>query len=184
MKTLAVSSLLFIFILGFNACKKDDPLTEPVGNIPGPPGSPTAGITNLDSFLVAQSHLLQNFTWYKNDPVIRESSNASAHNKYFRVRFNAIANAALSAQGKLPAGGAFPQGSLVVKELYDTPTGPVKLLAILLKDSANSYAVNGWLWAELKPDGGNYISATAKGAQCVSCHSANSRDYTRIFDLF
>jgi hypothetical protein len=144
----------------------------------------TAGINNVDSFLLAQSNMAQNFAWYKNSDTILRSSGPSAHKKYFRVRFNTIAKNVLTEQGKLPVGGTFPEGSFIVKELYDSSNGQLQLLAFLFKDPGSTYSSNGWLWSEWKPDGGEYISVKEKGAQCVGCHSSNSRDYVRLFDLF
>jgi hypothetical protein len=173
-------TFLWMIITSVSSCRKDDRLQEPVQDVL----SPTAGIENIDSFMTAQSRLMKDFTWYLQDPVTRRSSAASPHSKYFRVRFNTTAAQALTDKGKLPPGGTFPTGAFIVKELYDSTGAPLKYIAMMLKDPASNYAVNGWLWAELKPDGGEYISVKEKGVQCVSCHSTQSRDHTRIFDLF
>ncbi|MES2558572.1 MAG: cytochrome P460 family protein [Bacteroidota bacterium] len=165
--------LAAIFSICAVACKKDaDPKS----------GTPTPQV-NMDSLLYAKSKE-PGFGWYQQNDVIKRSSTASSHSKYFRVRFNSVALVALTDSGRLPKGGAFPQGSLVVKELFDSTTAPLKYLAMMYKDPNNSLAVNGWVWLELKGDGGNYISATEKGAQCFGCHSVNSRDQVRVFDLF
>ena len=137
----------------------------------------------MDSFLFEKSRE-SGFSWYQQNDSIKRSANASAHSKYFRVRFNTVAQAALTNNGRLPQGATFPNGSLIVKELYDSATAPLKYLAMMYKDSSHALAVNGWVWLELKGDGGNYISATEKGAQCTGCHAANSRDQVRLFDLF
>jgi hypothetical protein len=163
-------------------CKKDK--NDDPDSSTNPGVSPTAGINNIDSFLIARSYDTSNMYWYKDSDSVLRSSGPSAHKRYFRVRFNKTAKNALTDQGKLPVGGSFPEGSLIVKELYDTTTGEMKLLAILFKDPLSNYSANGWLWAELKPDGGEYVTAKEKGVQCVSCHGTNSRDYARLFDLF
>lgn len=157
-------TLLICMNIFFQSCKKE--------------------LTDIDVALYNESKSTTGFTYYKNDATIKPKSNESPHSKYFRVRFNAIAQAALTDNGKLPAGSTFPEGSLIVKELYDSPTADLKFLAIMKKESANENAVDGWLWLEIKGDGGAYISSKEKGSQCVSCHSTNDRDYTRLFDLF
>ncbi len=140
--------------------------------------------TGADKVLFDKSNTTAGFTYYKNDNAIFPSSSASPHNKFFRVRFNAVAQAALTDNGKLPAGGTFPDGSLIVKELYDSPTGELKLLAVMEKASTNSAAGQGWLWAEYEPDSKVYFSVDKKGNGCISCHSTNQRDYVRLFELF
>ncbi|MES2780715.1 MAG: cytochrome P460 family protein [Bacteroidota bacterium] len=162
------------FLVCLVACKKDNDTED---------NTPTPTPVNMDSLLFAKSKET-GFVWYQQNDSIKRSSSASPHSKYFRVRFNSIAQSALTDNGRLPQGGVFPQGSFVVKELYDSATAPLKLLAMMYKDSANSLAVNGWVWLELKGDGGNYISATEKGVQCIGCHALNSRDQIRVFDLF
>jgi len=168
---------LFCMIL-IDACKHDT--IKPVEKT-----NPTVQTPeNIDSFLVAQANMMANFTWYKGDDSILPSSKSTAHAKYFRVRFNAIANAALTDTFKLPVNGKFPEGSIIVKEVIDSPIFPVKLFAIMMKDSTSAHASKGWVWAELYPNGNNYISAKKKGTDCTGCHGFQSRDYVRLFNLF
>ena len=104
--------------------------------------------------------------------------------RFFKVRMNAKARSVLGADGKLPVGSVFPEGSIVVKDLYNTVGGARQLVAIMRKESANPYAKEGWLWAEMQADGGAYVSAKDKGVLCTGCHSSNDRDFVRTFDLF
>lgn len=141
--------------------------------------------TETDTALYDRSKSASGFTYYKNSDSIRVSSSPSAHNPYFRVRFNSIAQAALTDNGKLPAGGSFPDGSLIVKELYDAPGGSLQLLAIMEKTSSNSASGNGYLWAEFDQDGKAVFSTSKKGNGCISCHSnSGNRDLARLFELF
>lgn len=140
--------------------------------------------TGIDKQLFDEATSSTGFTYYKNNPDILASSQPSAHNAFMRVRFNPIALSALDSTGRLPLGSSFPNGSLIVKELYNSQVGEPVLYAIMKKDSANENSGANWLWAEIKPDGLVVVSATRKGASCVNCHNMNSRDYTRIFDLF
>jgi hypothetical protein len=142
-------------------------------------------LTEEDRALFDKSKTTTGFTYYKGDDTILPSSPQSAHNAFFRVRFNATAQAALTDNGKLPAGGAFPDGSLIVKELYDSQTGGLALLAIMEKATGNSSAGANWLWAEYKPDGKLGYSVSKKGSGCTGCHSTTGhRDYMRLFELF
>jgi hypothetical protein len=163
----------FLFLLGvsvllltFSQCKK------------------TAIATDTDQQLVSAAKATTGLTYYKNDSTIVHSSPQSAHNAYFRVKYNAIAIAALTDSGKLPVGGTFPEGSLVVKELYNSPTGALLNLAIFKKASGDANAEAGWLWGEYGVDGTVKHGITQKGNGCISCHSADARDYNRVFELF
>src|SRR5687768_7984622 len=80
------------------------------------------------------------FTYYQDNPIIRASSGASGHLGYMRVRFNTIAQSVLGLDGRLPVGSSFPNGSLIVKELYDNASGSIQLYAVMKKDSLNEYA--------------------------------------------
>ena len=100
----------------------------------------------------------------------------------FKLRFNSIAQSALDMTGELRAGGTFPTGSIIVKEVYSA--GSVSLYAVLKKDPSNIYAKNGWLWAEYKTNGDASFSVYNKGDGCVSCHTGSpNRDLVRTFDL-
>ncbi|MFM7022109.1 MAG: cytochrome P460 family protein [Flavobacteriales bacterium] len=125
------------------------------------------------------------YTFYKNDSSIVHSSPESGHNAYFRVRFNAIAAAALTDNGKLPAGKSFPEGSVIVKDLYNTQNGERVLFSVLKKESKNEYSsAKGWIWLEYDQTGKEIYKITNKGDGCESCHSTNHRDNVRLFDLF
>lgn len=124
------------------------------------------------------------FTYYQGNTAIRQSSSASGHRPYMRVRFNAIAQSALGLDGRLPSGSTFPNGSMIVKELYDNPVGPIIQYAVMKKDSLNTYAGNFWLWGEYYSESSVAISVTENGVQCTSCHSTDSRDFVRVFNIF
>lgn len=140
--------------------------------------------TGLDKELLDRSKATTGFTYYKNDNTIMHSSPQSAHNAFFRVRFNAIAQAALTDNGKLPVDSVFPEGSLIVKELYDTQNGALKILAVSEKATGNSASGANWLWAEYTGDGKVSYSVQKNGSGCTGCHSTDARDYSRLFNLF
>jgi len=169
-KSATMKNTFFLFstiavLLCFTQCKKEEEATGP------------------DKELYDEATASYGFSYYVNTPNITASSMSSAHTPFMRVRFNSIAQSALDSTGKLPHGSSFPNGSLIVKELYDTQTGPLALYAIMKKDSSDANARANWLWAEIEPDMTVLVSVSKKGSGCTGCHSAG-RDYTRIFDLF
>lgn len=121
------------------------------------------------------------FTYYVGTPGITAPDGASAHGP-FRVRFNAIAQAALDSTGKLPPGSSFPEGAMIVKDIYEG--SDLVLYAIMKKDPTSPLAGSGWLWAELGTDGAVDFSAGKMGDGCIGCHSEGlQRDLVRVFDL-
>lgn len=155
------------------ACKKD---VAPISN----PEPEEISDANLYEAVKSAS----GFTYYRNNDSIKASSKETAHGPWFRVRFNSIANAALTDNGKLPAGKEFPEGSIVVKELFETQQGGLKYLAVMQKNKNHSKANAGWLWNEYEADGKVYYSINLKGDGCVGCHSNKDRDKVRTFELF
>ena len=100
----------------------------------------------------------------------------------FRLRMNDIAQTVLDSMGELPAGGVFPEGSVVVKEVMSG--GQIDLYAVMKKASSDNNSSNGWLWAEYDTDGSSIISLTNQGSSCTGCHSQTpNRDFSRTFDL-
>jgi hypothetical protein len=140
--------------------------------------------TETDAALFAKASSHSGFTYYKGDSTIYHASAPSAHHGYIRVRFNTIALSALTDGGKLPVGGAFPTGSLVVKELHGDSLGTGLFgFAIMEKLPTDSNQASGWVWGEynLSMMG---TTVDTKGAQCTGCHSVDDRDMVRVFDLF
>ena len=161
--TVASSVLLAASILLLTQCKKN--------------------AEGADKVLFDKSNTTSGFTYYKGNTAVLPSSNLGGHNKPFRVRYNTIAQAAMTDNGKLPAGGSFPDGSLIVKEIFDGGGNKLELLAIMEKATTNSAAGAGWLWAEYDPESKVVISVDDKGKACTSCHAINDRDYNRLFEL-
>ena len=101
----------------------------------------------------------------------------------FKLKVNSTASAALTDNGRLPSGATFPDGSLIVKELYSGST--LTTYVVMKKDRDSKFKSEGdWLWGEYKADGSLIYSAGKKGESCISCHTSGAvRDYTRSFDL-
>ncbi|MEO6167657.1 MAG: hypothetical protein ABIO46_07090, partial [Chitinophagales bacterium] len=97
-KYFVIASIVILSISLAQSCKKD-----------------STSQTNDDALfaLVVQS----GYTYYIGTPGITAGVGNSPHG-FERVRFNAIAQAALDANGKLPVGNSFPTGSVIVKEIY------------------------------------------------------------------
>ena len=160
MKKWIFSICIIVAIIIMNACKKDkqDTIDKPL----------------YDE--ISQS----GYTYYQNGNILNGVS-PSPHGA-FKLRFNAIAFAALDSLGELPNGNVFPAGSVLVKEVYEN--GALSLYVVMKKDPSSENEAGGWLWAEYKPDGGIDYSVNKKGQDCIGCHSGGiSRDYTRTFDL-
>ncbi len=115
-----------------------------------------------------------------NDAVLSESGN-SPHGD-FKLLFNQTAWDALDSTGRLPVGGTFPEGSLIVKDIVNGNS--TDLYAVMLKSPNSSLSNLGWLWNEFKPDGSVVIGVSDKGDACVGCHRGNTnRDFVNSFDL-
>ncbi len=102
-----------------------------------------------------------------------------------RVRFNATANGALVG-GKLPENARFPEGSLIVKEIYNGDTNVNRGYAVMKKNSTHEYQSGTWIWTEFPAQGQSYfnIPVTSRGAQCTGCHSSDTYDRTLIFTRY
>lgn len=166
MKThLTILSILLVLIVFVTSCKKKDE-SNPAN----------------DSDLWALANQA-GFTYYTGTPTISAGLGNSPHG-FERVRFNVTAQAALDGSGKLPMGGTFPTGSVIVKEIYSSVTGPLHAYAVMKKDPSSDEARNGYQWAEFNADGSVLYSTGKKGAACTSCHSGSTnRDFLRSFDL-
>ncbi len=120
------------------------------------------------------------YTFYKGGAIL-PAKGSSPHGP-FKVRFNSTAYAALDTAIKLPVGNSFPNGSIIVKELYDGTT--LTLYVVMKKQDDNKNAADGWLWSEYELDGSVLYSVGSKGNSCTDCHKAsNNRDLTLLFDL-
>lgn len=101
----------------------------------------------IDSELYEMAKKTSGFTWYKNSSALLDKSSGSGHPQEFkRTRYNSIAATQLESNGKIMANANFPEGSLIVKELFEN-SNTLDRYAILYKDSDNDAAdENGWVW--------------------------------------
>jgi hypothetical protein len=119
------------------------------------------------------------FVWYKNSDDFLEKSAGSAHDfPFLRTRYNATAATQLDANGKIIENAVFPEGSVVVKELYDS-SKELERYATLYKKSDSEHAdANGWVWGYINKNGKVAESAELEGVSCIGCHSQGGQiDY-------
>lgn len=160
-----ISTVILLIFTLFYSCTKDNT------------------VQTDDQLLLAESTAGLS-VWHRTDTITAPAGN-SIHG-FFQIWMNAKALAALDANLNLPVGASFPTGSLIVKTLHDTKTGPVTSYVVMKKDPTNANAGNGWIWADYKPSGEINHSISEKGGLggCVSCHAGGTnRDLVRSFDL-
>jgi Cytochrome P460 len=162
--TLVAIATIFIII---QSCKKDKDEDTTI---------------QADTDLYNEIKNVSGYTYYEGGDTL--SPLGGSPHGIFKLRFNTTAHAALDSTGKLPVGGTFPTGSVIVKEKIVGSNAT--LFAVMKKDPSNTNAGSGWLWAEYNTDGSTQSSVTLKGGTngCVSCHSFSpNRDLTKTFDL-
>lgn len=140
--------------------------------------------TETDAMLYDLSKETTDFVWYKNSDEILESSSGSGHTEpKFRTRYNTLAATQLNAEGKVVDNAVFPEGSLIVKDLFNNKDN-FCTYAIMYKDSDNEDAdADGWVWATYKENGGVKKSVTKMGDGCNGCHSPGI-DFTLMNTYF
>ncbi len=167
-KTILLFNTLLCCILIFNSCKK--------GKI----------ISGIDKELFEKANSTNDFTWFKKSSALLKKSSGSGHPQPFlRTRFNSIASSQLDSTGKILTNAVFPDGSLIVKELY-SDTSKIDRYAILYKNSKSSDADSkGWVWGYINADETVAVAASKKGASCINCHSQTENiDYMLMNKYF
>jgi hypothetical protein len=136
--------------------------------------------TQTDEIIFNEINQLIDFSYYQNGNTLSPAS-ASPHGT-FKLRFNQIAWTSLDDNGELPKGSSFPDGAVIVKEVYNGNN--LGVYAVMKKARSERKAGERWLWAEYTPDGNVLFSIEQRGNGCISCHSDGShRDLLRTFDL-
>lgn len=142
--------------------------------------------TGTDKELYDMAIATTGFTWFKHSDVLLDKSAGSGHPQPFlKTRYNTIAAAKLDSSGKVKVGTKFPEGSLIVKELYDK-SSKLERYAILYKSTGHKDAdPKGWVWGYLNYDGSVSDPASNKGSSCINCHSQiNNIDYMLMNKFF
>ncbi len=139
-----------------------------------------------DQELYEMAKTTDGFVWFKGSDDLLDKSSGSGHPQAFlRTRYNAVAATKLDSDGKIVPGAVFPEGSLIVKELYANAT-TLERYAILYKQSQNINAdANGWVWGYIDANGTVAVPASSKGNSCISCHSQGGNiDYMLMNKYF
>lgn len=167
-KTPLAIGLLIVAISYFSSCRKDK---APVG---------------IDGDLFGMAQKTSGFTWYKNSAALLDKSSGSGHPQAFlRTRYNSVAATMLDSSGVIKDSIQFPEGSLIVKELYkDAST--LSRYAVLYKNSSHEDAdTKGWVWGYINADGSIAETAINKGKACINCHSQPGNiDYMLMNSFF
>jgi hypothetical protein len=168
-KKIKTLCLLFALVLGvwtINSCKKKE--------------------KELDEELFELAKETSGYVWYKNSSSLLSKSSGSGHPQTsLRTRYNATAATKLDANGKITANTTFPEGALIVKELYENATTLTRY-AILYKKSDSPFAdAKGWVWGYINADGKVAEAVSNKGKACISCHNQSDNiDYMLMNKFF
>ena len=147
---------------------------------PQPTATPTGDIAD-DAALFRLITRDEPFGSYQLFPNTTEFSSgrldgAGAH-PMARVRISPTAAQSLQ-NGRLPPGGRFRSGSVIVKEV----SGGV--WAVMRRGDGSTFG-SGWQWAEYRPDGSVVYSISNRGGACIECHSRQQgpqNDLVRTFE--
>lgn len=172
LKSSAVISFLLFCIWMFHSCTKDKNIAD--------------ANNSTDKFIYDMAVSANGFTWYKNSEALLNKSTGSAHPQSFlRTRYNSIAATKLDAAGKIMNGASFPEGSLIVKELYEGSANLVRYAILYKKSDSPDADAKGWVWGYINTDGRIVEAASKKGSACIGCHSqAGNIDYMLMNKYF
>ncbi len=166
--TLFVISIFTINLLTIHSCKHE-PLSK-----------------GTDEELYNFAKETNGYNWFKNsDKQLAKSSGTGHSQPFLRTRYNTVASAKLDANGKIISGTSFPEGSVIVKELFDNST-TIGRYAVLYKNTTHKDAdAKGWVWGYINADGSVAAKASDKGDACISCHSQTDNiDYMLMNKYF
>ena len=123
--------------------------------------------------------------WFGFSDQLLNKSSGSGHNQSFlRTRYNTVAAVQLDSTGRVKSGISFPNGSLIVKELVNSP-GTVFRYAIMYKDSTHVDSdSNGWVWGYINGDGTVAEPASSKGSICTGCHAQSGHIDQTLMNKF
>jgi hypothetical protein len=143
-------------------------------------------LSNTDKELLEMSKTTKDFVWFKNtDSLLAKSSGSGHPQALLRTRYNAIAAKNLDNKGKILPGAIFPDGSLIVKELFENPSKLVKYAILYKNPKSNDADAKGWVWGYINSDETVDIPASKKGTSCIKCHTqVDNIDYMLMNKFF
>ncbi len=162
------TSLLLFFSIFFNSCTNDK----------------AERVSLSDAALLDLIQSNAGYQYYKNSTDTLRSDPSSPHGSFVRIRFNQTAASAMNSDLSNLGGSRFPDGSIVVKEIYATSGGDIKFYAAMFKTSMDENTGGDWIWGEYRDNGETFYSTSKKGADCTACHGASGNvDLVRTFSL-
>jgi hypothetical protein len=166
-------------------------VTHAIPCAPLPPASSPGFLPQLTNFLNRKCY--QNENW-RHDAAIRTSDGV---HPYVKIWYSPQVYNWMTLNARK---GRIPNGAIIVKEMYTSPTAQLSEWTVMIKDSNISW--DGWYWGDLispspsnpnappKPpvDGGcaePQVLFNGPGLYCLNCHaSAGEQDtYTNTADL-
>lgn len=102
-------------------------------------------------------------------------ADGSPHGPYVQIWLNSDAAGAVS---DVQDGGTFPDGSILVKRLYDTDQESSVQAPTLVMKKIDGYAGTDWFWAMYTDDQGS-TDTFGDVAMCTGCH-VGGLDYSRV----
>lgn len=139
----------------------------------------------VDAELLERARSSEAAIWYKfNDSFLPKSSGSGHNEALLRTRFNNRAATVLDSLGKVVPDTLFPEGSLIVKELW-TDASTLNRYAVMLKRNNDPAAdVDGWVWGYILANGEVAVSAAEQGAACRSCHGQSGHIDRTLMNKF
>jgi hypothetical protein len=176
-KSTTFVSFLLVGMWIFHSCKKEKNTNNDDNN---------DMVESTDKMLYDMSISSNGFTWYKKSDDLLDKSLRSAHElPFLKTRYNTVAATKLDGAGKIMEGVSFPEGSLIVKELYESPTKLIRYAILYKKSDSPDADARGWVWGYINADGGIALAASAKGSGCKGCHSESGNiDYMLMNKYF
>lgn len=106
---------------------------------------------------------------------VQFQSDGSPHGPYVQIWLDDVADGSWD---DATGGGAFADGSILVKRIYDTVDGqPADRIFAMQKIDGYATEDGDWFWAEY--DGSGAASQSGALSGCQGCHSSGD-DYSRI----
>ncbi len=172
LKSSAVISFLLFCMWIFHSCTKEKNIAD--------------ADNSTDKMVYDKAKSTIGFTWYKNSDALLSKSTGSAHpQSLLRTRYNSIAAAQLDDAGKIKNGVSFPEGSLIVKELYENASSLIRYAILYKKSDSPDADAKGWVWGYINTDGRIVEAASKKGSICIGCHSQDGNiDYMLMNKYF
>lgn len=142
------------------------------------------GVLVSDESIWSIARTVSSFSYLHNrtDTLVADPATNGSHGNFVRIRFNQKAISAMNDSLSGLSKTFFPNGSLILKEIYDQSGGSLLEYAVMYKSPEAANSGSGWIWVEFNPNGIVEYSGIRKGDQCISCHArGNNADLVQTF---